>query len=51
LAAAIIEHFVIGASGAFEALTPESTRPIAEARTHAGKVQRYAFDMSYRARW
>jgi hypothetical protein len=47
LAAATIEHFVIGASGAFEALTPESTRPIAEARTHAGvcKVQRYAFDM------
>ena len=47
LPAAIVERFGRGASGKLEPITAESTRPIAETRTHAGivKVTRYAFEM------
>ena len=44
----IVERFVRRADGELEPLTAESTKPVAEIRTHAGicKVRRYGFDMS-----
>jgi hypothetical protein len=47
LATAITERFARRADGELEPVTAESTRPIAETRTHAGivKVKRYAFEM------
>ena len=43
----IVERFTRRADGELEPLTAESTKPIAETRTHAGivKVRRYGFDM------
>jgi hypothetical protein len=47
LAAAITERFVRRADGELEPLVEGSTRPIAEARTHAGicKVRRFGFSI------
>ena len=47
LPATIVERFARDAGGELERITAESTRPIAETRTHAGivKVTRYAFEM------
>jgi hypothetical protein len=47
LAGVIEEHFARRADGELEPITPGSTAPVAEIRTHAGivKVTRYAFDL------
>ena len=47
LPAAVVERFARGSSGELEPITAESTRPIAETRTHAGivAVNRHAFEM------
>jgi hypothetical protein len=47
LAHRIVERFVRRSDGELEPLTAESSKPIAETRTHAGivKVKRYAFDI------
>ena len=45
LAGAIIEQLALTSSGALVPLTPESTKTIAETRTHAGivRVSRFSF--------
>jgi hypothetical protein len=47
LPTAIVQEFTLTSSGAYEALTPESTKPIAHIVRHAGivKVLRYTFTM------
>jgi hypothetical protein len=47
LAAPIVERVTLTSSGAFEPLTPDSTKAVAEIRTHAGiaRVMRYAFNL------
>jgi hypothetical protein len=42
-----VERFARGASGELSPFTQQSTKPIAETRTHAGivTVTRYAFEM------
>jgi hypothetical protein len=47
LPAAIVERFTRRADGELEPLTAESTKPVAETRTHAGicKVRRFGFDL------
>jgi hypothetical protein len=47
LAHAITERFTRRVDGELEPLTAESTRPIAETRTHAGicRVRQYGFEM------
>jgi hypothetical protein len=48
IAARIVERFVRHADDELESLTAESTKPVAETRTHAGivRVRKFAFDMS-----
>ena len=44
---AVTEHFTLTSSGAFEPLSPNSTKTIAETVRHAGivKVRRFAFEI------
>jgi hypothetical protein len=48
IAARIVERFVRRADGELESLTAESTKPVAETRTHVGivRVRKFAFDVS-----
>jgi hypothetical protein len=47
LSGAIVEHFTLTSSGAFEPLSPNSTKAIAQSRRHAGivKTRRFTFDL------
>jgi hypothetical protein len=47
LHSAITEKFTLTSSGALEPLTADSTKPIAQTRSHAGigKTRRFVFDM------